>query len=59
MGSLNTLTAACMLNVSLNDPQENKHVYVTTVPFGQPFDHLEEEILPEHGHMLLLLYIFD
>lgn len=24
VGSRNTLTAACMLNASLNDPQENK-----------------------------------
>jgi len=25
-------------------------------PFGQPCDHLEEEILAEHGHMLLLMH---
>ena len=24
VGSRNTITAACMLNASLNDPQENK-----------------------------------
>jgi len=73
VGSRNTLTAACKLNASVNDPQENKwvtkHIYIYNnsahksvesslctqwrpTPLIQPRDHLEEEILPEHGHML-------
>jgi len=28
-------------------------------PLGQKCDHLEEEILSEHSHMLLLMYIYS